>query len=257
MNRFPASAGQALFAASMIAIGVLGLLQNDFVAIWQPMPKAIPARSVLVYLCAFVSLTCGVGLLWRPTASIAARLWLACLLLWFALFKTQALFIAPASIVSWESSGENAVVIAAAWVLYVWFATGRDRRYLGFACSSTGLRIARTLYGLSMIAFGLAHFAYVQETAALVPAWLPAHTALVYVTGGTYVAAGVAVLVNVLARLAAALSALQMGLFTALVWLPFVAADANAFQWSETVLSLALTASAWVISDSYRGTRSE
>lgn len=250
-----ASVGHALFAATMVALGIFSLVAGHFAPIWSGVPKDLPGREALVYLCACVSLICGASLFFRRTAGAAARVLFAYLLIWMVLFKVPNIARAPTVEVYYQNWGETAVLMAGAWVLYAWFAATWDKQQLGFATGDRGVRLARVLYALALIAFGLSHFAYLNLTAPLVPAWLPAHVVWAYFTGCAYLAASAAVLTGLYARLAAALAALQMGLFTLLVWPPLMTAGTmTAGQVGEFIVSWALTTAAWVIADSYRDT---
>lgn len=248
------SLGHAVFAAILIAIGIVGLVKGGFPPDWDGVPKALPGREALAWLCSLLSLGCGVGLLWQRTALPAARLLLAYLLLWIVLVKGRFIALQPTVEVSYESTGETAVIVAGAWVLYAWLAGAWDKQHLGFATGEQGVRIARVIYALAMIAFGLSHFAYLDNTVSLVPGWLPVHMFWVYFTGTAYLAAAAGILSGVFPRLAALCSTLQMGGFTLLIWLPLVATGhTDPDTLGEFGLSCTLTAAGWLLTDSYRG----
>jgi uncharacterized membrane protein len=247
-----ASVGHAVFAAVFVAVGIQGVKTAQFTAVWQPVPAGVPMREALACTCAFLSLGAGVGLLFRRTQALAARVLLAALVVWLLVWRVRALFLASLIEGSW-SFADTLVMTAGAWVLFAWFATDWDRRHLAFATGDRGVRIARALYGIGLIPFGYAHFANVKGTASLVPAWLPWHAGFAYFTGAVFIAAGAAILVDRFARLAAALSALQMGLFGLLVWVPILSRGrATAFDWLEFATTVTLTAAGWVVADSWR-----
>lgn len=245
------SLGHAVFAATMIAFGIIGLVDSHLAAAW---PKGMPASQTLNYFNAAISLACAAGLLWPRTRALAARVLLGYLLIWMLVVKVRVIVLHPAVEGPYQSWGESAVMVAAAWVLYAWFATDWDKRWFAFATGEPGLRIARVFYALALIAFGLSHFVYLNLTAPLIPVWLPWHVFWAWFTGTAYLAAALAILVGVFARPAAALSALQMGAFIFLVWLPIaLAGKMSVFNWGELVMTCVLTAAAWVVADSYRG----
>jgi uncharacterized membrane protein len=222
-----------LFSAALIAIGIYGLISLQFVAFWPPL---VPAPSQMKWVSGAASLLGGLGLQWRTTAQFAAGLLLAALLVWLALFKAPAIFTAPLIAASWESMAETAVIMAALLCVFK---------------ASPPTFAARLLFGLAMGMFGIAHFAYVAQTAALVPDWLPAHVVLVYATGAVFVISGAALILGVAARSFAILVVIQMGLFTLLVWLPRILAGVHDVPTlSEFLDSASLTAAAAVMARS-------
>lgn len=247
---------QIAFGLLMTALGIQGLIIAKFTTIWAPVPADAPARNVFILITAALSLICGVGLLWSRSAPRAARGLLIAFVIWFILWRIRALFTASLVEGTW-SAGATLVMIAASWTLFAVLATDADRNRFSFATGDRGVRIAQILYGIAMIPFGYAHFAYLQHTADLVPAWLPWHLAWAYFTGAAFIAAAIAILFNTRARLAIALSAAMMGAFGLFVWVPVVVkSTVTAGDWGEFASTVALTIGGWVVAESKMTTRS-
>src|SRR3989442_12128154 len=105
-----ASFGHGFFAATMVALGILGLTQGDFTPTWTGVPKSVPARELLAYLCAFISLVSGICLLWQRSALVASRLLLSSFLVWLLLFRVSLILRTPTATVAWWALGDTAVV---------------------------------------------------------------------------------------------------------------------------------------------------
>jgi uncharacterized membrane protein YphA (DoxX/SURF4 family) len=97
--------------------------------------------------------------------------------------------------------------------------------------------------------FGAVHFHYADGTASFVPAWIPPNPHFwAYATGAGYLAAGLALLSGVQARLAATLTALMMASFVVLLHIPRIigAPDQHA-EWIMLAVSSSLTGAAWLV----------
>jgi uncharacterized membrane protein len=229
-----ARVARAVFATGIIALGIVGVVYGDFAGIWQAFPASVPIRHALGYASAVLMLMCGVALMVKRTEALAARALLVFFALLLLVVKLPPVLKAPLVEGSWQSMSEMLALLTGAWVLC--------------ASSVRATRLAQLVFGLALIPFGLSHFAYLNLTAPLIPAWLPFHTALAYFTGAAQVAAGLAILVNVLARLAATLEASMLSAFTVLVWVPALLATPNSpGTWSEFATSWAISGAAWVV----------
>jgi uncharacterized membrane protein len=233
---------RAGFASAMIALGAVGFVFRDFALVWGPVPRWFPSSPALALVCAAVALAAGVALLIRRTAAAASLVSFVYVGLWWWLLKVPEVIGAPRTELTWLDCGMFGILLAGAWTL---FADLDGRTFLG---GERGMRLARVLFGISLIPTGLSHFVYLSLTAPLVPSWLPFHLAWAYFTGACHLAAGLGVLFGVLPALAAGLEAAMLGLFTILVWIPIViAAPGTRGNWTEIWISWALTVAAAVV----------
>lgn len=243
--------GGALFAASVAGLAILCLCYGNFAMLAGPLPGPKAWTYVVGVLLAAA---CG-GLLLTRTLAAGAVIVAAFCVVW-SVVSVPPIAHAPLSIGSWYGLSEAVSVLVGVWTSY---ALNRRRSHPATATMLTGdgaLRVGRILFGAATLVYGCAHFAYAQYSSLFVPTWLPAQMAWVYLTGSCFCAAGLGLILGVLPLFAATLEAVMITLFGILVWLPtFFAhptpkwAGSLQNQWSETLLTFALAAVAWIIAE--------
>lgn len=236
--------GVRAYGIGAIALGLVGLVWGDFAAVWQPVPADWPARTALAYLWAGLFVAGGVLLQVRRTARAGALL-VAALFIPFALLWAKRVIGFPQIFGTWSGFCEQLTLIlggVAAWLACHAMTDPAERRLA---------RTVRLLFGLCLLAFGGAHFLYVRETAAMVPAWLPPGTSFwAYATGACHALAGLALLSGIQALLAARLVTAMFAGFGLLVWLPqLFTAPHEHMAWAGNAINLTLTAAAWAVAE--------
>jgi len=238
-----------------VSVGILVLVYGYAVLLFQPVPPAwTPWLKGVGYASGIIMVGTGAGLLLERTARVSTRILLPFLLIW-TLSRVPVVVADPGREISWFAVGEVAVLAAGALVLFARLAELRAGSTLQRVTSEHALQVARILFGLSLVTYGLSHFfEFAARTVSLVPPWLPYRTAWADLAGAAQVAAGLGVLFSVYPRWAAALEAAMLSVFTVLVWIPAVVTKpAIASNWVEFLFTFALAGASWVVAESIPG----
>ncbi|HEY8949377.1 MAG TPA: hypothetical protein VIM56_10875 [Rhizomicrobium sp.] len=237
--------GWRVYGLGIIALAVICLIWGDFHG-GQPVPKNFPARTALAYAVAVFMLVCGIALEWRKTTLWAAAALTAYYGVIVVLVMNVRLVLRNLEIYgAYDSMAEEVAIAAGAFIIWASVAN------LDAAKSARLIRIAQIVFGVCAIFFGGAHFVYMDLTAPLIPKWLPPSQVFWgYATGVFHIAGGLAIIMNIRARLAAILLAVMYAIFTVVALPPGLMVKSTFFGWTEIATSVILVGVAWVVADS-------
>jgi uncharacterized membrane protein len=238
--------GWRVYGLGVMALGAVCLALGDFDS-GQPVPDEFPHRTALAYVAAAFMLVAGAAVAWRRTTARGAAALIGYYTLVVLILMYGPVVLAHyAEYGTYEGLAEEVAIAAAGLIVFA--ASAR----IDAALAARLTRLGQLAFGVCALIFGGAHFVYMNLTAPLVPKWLPPSQLFWgYATGVCHIAAGVAILTGVQARLAAILLTIMFASFTPLVHVPTLLANPSShFNWTENALNLALTGVAWVVADS-------
>jgi uncharacterized membrane protein YphA (DoxX/SURF4 family) len=246
--------GIRIYGLGAIATGLVGLVWGDFALQWEPVAASFPGRTGLAYIFSALLVVAGAAVNGRRSSAIVGAAALVGLYAVVVVLMHGAQIVQhPGAYYTWSGAAEQLALLAGGVAAYAYLAGSADVATDGGRGESPhntpASRVALIAMGASLLMFGVAHFVYLGFTASMVPAWLPAGQKFWAIfTGAAHLAAGIALLSGITARLAAVLLTVMFAMFSALIHLPLLIADPhNHLSWVMNAINLALTGAAWAI----------
>lgn len=245
------SLGRPVFAIGILALGVLCLVYADPPPGLIPLPAWLPAHQAWAWLFGLVLLAAGAGILLRRRAR-AAAIGLGLLsLLWLLALHLPLLATQPRGGHGWICLLEMLALCGACWVLAGTLSSDRPVRGPGERRLDQAARAGRYAFAAGLPVFGALHLIFAGGMAGTLPAWLPLPALWIYFTGLVQIAAGLAILAGVKARLAATLAGLLYGSWALVLHLSRVLAQPDIRSaWTGLSVAVALCGAAWLVADS-------
>jgi hypothetical protein len=230
--------GRHLFGVAIAAWGVITLAWHDGSGITQPFYHG----WISLYSIAIVQILGGVLLQFPRTARSGAS-GVGTAFLFFAILCVPFIFEAPQTYNNWGNFFEQLTIVTGAAIVYARLSSGRPAAML--------LRIARVLVAICVTSFALEQAFYLDNTASLVPKWLPPGQMFwAEATTVAFALAALALLTNRRALLASRLVTAMLVLFGLLVWLPMLLANPHSHNnWSEFAETFAIAGVAWILAE--------
>ncbi|MGA9018744.1 MAG: hypothetical protein WB438_07435 [Candidatus Cybelea sp.] len=234
--------GRYLFGLAAIAFGICVLVFHSFNP-WQRFDWLgnIPHQEILLNIVATTQILGGIAIQWQRTARAGAMalggLYLLFALHWLPLYGQKPLVYGRLG-----SFFEQFSMVSGALIVYA----SMDRQP---SRAATLARIGYYGFGISVISFALQQLFYLQDTAELVPTWIPPSQMFwAIATTIAFALAAIAILTGRSALLASRLLTLMIVGFGILIWVPASFADPRSMtNWAANAENFGIAGAAWIV----------
>jgi uncharacterized membrane protein len=247
-----------VYGLASVAAGIMDMIWGGFDADHQPIQAFgdhIPGVTIFAYITAVWMIAGGAAILWRRSARAGGAA-LAGIYFVLSVFWLPRLYYAP-HILGFRFSvcvgvlaglGSQLIVFAAGALVFASPAMPGTRS----SSSPRMILIARWMFGLCSIDFGLSHLTDIHDNLMYVPKWMPLGAEFwIILTGICFVLAGLAILSAIQDVLAAWLLGLMFFAFNVVALPQFIFADPkNHGAWGGYAYNLAAVGACWIFAGS-------
>jgi uncharacterized membrane protein len=187
--------GLALYAGSMVAIGVTHFVTGSSPIGLLPVPDGMPAAAVWSFISGCVFLFFGIGLFFRRYRRIIAILLGLLLLLMILFHHLQPLIIHVSNPSEWAAVCELISFSAGAF-----FIADDDILSSPIGKSSKTIHraaiVSKYVFALALLVFGIEHYLYAEYIGTLIPTWIPGTVIWSYFVMIAFVGASISIFIG-------------------------------------------------------------
>lgn len=234
---------RVMFAVPWIVLGIEHYLYVEFVA--GEVPAYFPVKEFWVYLTGIAMIAAGISFLVKRYSALAAFLLGTMLLIFIVLIHIPTISSNLSDSNHWTRFFQDLSFASAAFMLADIFSEKKVKNLQLLA------KIARYVFALCLIAFGIEQFFDFGFLTAKVPLFLPLRFVAVYLIGAWFIITGATVMLNKSARL----TLYVLGALLLLVNIPnyiyLLSNDvSNALLWTGAMLDLLVTGGVFILAGS-------
>jgi len=244
--------GRVFYGIAMAGTGFQIIYYRDFPYWLLPAKHSwIPGLAMVAYIFGIMFVLTGACIVFEKKTRTVSLLTGTVLLLIFCFYFIPYQFMASSRymhLLQWENAEKELAFCSGAFVI----AGGYSEKNQNFFYRSLGKLIpfGPILFSIPIISFGLLHFLYAKDVADYVPSWVPNHMFWTYVAGTALIVSGIAIILKMKSRLAAALLGAMIFIWLIVLHVPRVIASPVAYLGSEVTsafIALAYSGIAFVI----------
>ena len=236
---------QILFALPWIVFGIQHFMYAEFVA--TLVPAFMPFRLFWAYFTGTAMIAAGISFIFNKLGSLAAVLLAAMLIGFILLIHVFVVSESASEAKTWTRPVQDIALACVCFLLADSFSQTETKSPIWAQI----VKISRYIFALMLIVFGLQQFQDLDFMTAKIPLFMPLRSFWVYLTGIALIVAGVSVIINKKARLAAFALGIYLLIVNLLNYGYLLANDLhNPILWTGGMLNLAITFGVFILANS-------